>query len=173
MSYTSQGTIRVHRNFGNGDSETTLFFVPNNDYSIKHGKETFVVFVPESGNDNAVIRKYDRDSNGVKISAVKAGCTEAIAAATHQTKVEVRVEVMLKVVKATDEVAKAAGTAYEAAKAAGIAYEAAKAAADKAAADKAAADKATKTIRATENLVKKINEQNPELELTGITVPAR
>ena len=99
-TYTSQGTIRVRCSLRNGSLlETALFFVPENDYSIKHGDKTFAVFVPQSCDctpqfcNKAIIRKYDRDKgNGVKITAAS-GCTEVISgAAVHQKKVEVWVK---------------------------------------------------------------------------------
>ena len=93
--YTSQGTIRMHYDSGAGMS---LTFVPENDYSIKHGKETFAVFVLQpsvSGSqsvDKAVIRKYTWD-DGVHIDT-SAACKDVIcSAAAHLVKVQVQVEV--------------------------------------------------------------------------------
>ena len=106
--YTSQGTIRVHCSLSNCGSGMTFFFVPDNDYSIKHGNKTFAVFVPKSCSctpqscNKAIIRIYDRDKgNGVEIRAAesgcpentKSGCPEIISdAAVHQKKVGVWVE---------------------------------------------------------------------------------
>ena len=103
-TYTSQGTIRVHYNFGKINC-SKVFFVPDSDYSIKHGKKTFAVFVLQFCDDatdgynnktktcdNAVIKQYDRDSNGVEIDMDVTGFTELVIAATHQTKVEVQIK---------------------------------------------------------------------------------
>ena len=88
--YTSQGTIRVYCSLSNCGSGMKFFFVPDNDYSIKHGNKTFAVFVPKSCNctpqscsctpqscNKAIIRIYDRDKgNGVEIRAAESGCPE-------------------------------------------------------------------------------------------------
>ena len=91
--YTSQGTIRIHYNItGESCHETTIYFVPENNYSIKHKDKQFAVFMPECCNE-AVVMKYDPDKgDGVKIDATGLGCTEVISsAAAHQTKVLVQV----------------------------------------------------------------------------------
>ena len=96
--YTSQGTISVRCSLSNSNRQD-IFFVPHDDYHIKHRNKTFAVFVPQSCNctpqycNKAIIREYDRDNgNGVKMRA-NASCTEIISdAAVHQKKVEISVK---------------------------------------------------------------------------------
>ena len=97
--YTSQGTIRIRCDIGasgGNDCKATIYFVPENDYSIKHRNESYAVFVPMSEScKNAIIRKYNPDKGG-KIEIVVAGIgrIDIISfAAMHQKKVEVEVEV--------------------------------------------------------------------------------
>ena len=85
-------------------SITTLYFVPESDYSIKYRNDRYAVFVPQSCDcktqswKNALIRKYDPDKgNGVEINAVSKDCMYVISsAAMHQNKVVVVVEVEMK-----------------------------------------------------------------------------
>ena len=115
--YTSQGTIRIHYNItGENCHKTTIYFVPENDYSIKHRNENYAVFVPQSCGcseqscdcksqscKNAVIRKYNPDKDDwIKIHVADGiiGCMGIISdAATHQKKVEVKVEVKTTLAK--------------------------------------------------------------------------
>lgn len=63
--YTSKGTIGAEFKLNDDDTvSTTLSFVPDHDYSIRHDGKTFAVFAA-LGNE-ALIRKYDKDE-GVKI----------------------------------------------------------------------------------------------------------
>ena len=162
ITYTSQGTISVYRNFCTGadNCKYEVFFVPENAYSIKHGNKTFAVFVPKSCGcapkscdctlkscNKAVIRKYDRDKgNGVKIGVCSSGCKEVMSiissAALHQTKVKVEVEVKITLKK--DEIDKVADAAADA---------------------KAAEQELMKII------IKAV--QCSEMKLTGITIPAK
>ena len=157
MNYTSQGTIRVHQSFGSGNSETTLFFIPENDYAIKHGNKTFAVFVPQSCSctpqscRRAIIRKYDRDKgNGVKIRVVASSCTEIISdAAVHQKKVKVWVRAKLEGA-GENEILEAACQAV-----------------------KAKTKNEKERTKAIEDLVETVNKWCSTLKLIGITVPAK
>ena len=99
-TYTSKGTISVRCIRRDDKPKTVLLFVPENDYSIKHGNKKFAVFVPQSCDctpqscNKAIIRRYDGDKgNGVKICVDALGCTEVISgAAVHQKNVEVWVK---------------------------------------------------------------------------------
>lgn len=91
MAFASQGTISVEFS----DGLTALYFVPDQDYSNKHAKRKFAVFV-ELGNGNgavdAIIREYGLDNNdvGVKVTVVGEELKEAVRGAWH-SKVEVQV----------------------------------------------------------------------------------
>ena len=107
--YTSQGTISVRCSLSNSNRQD-IFFVPHDDYHIKHRNKTFAVFVPQSCDctpqscNEAIIREYDRDKgNGVKIRAAASNCTVVIsAAAVHRTKIEISVKKKKKKLKLTD-----------------------------------------------------------------------
>ena len=88
--YTSQGTIRVHYD---SDSKISLAFVPESDYSIKHGDDTFAVFVPLPSVAEAIIRKYAPDNEvDIDIDEASAACKEVMcSAAVHRVKVLVKV----------------------------------------------------------------------------------
>ena len=148
-TYTSQGTIRICCDISNSGSVSTIIFVPEKGYSIKHRNKNYAVFVPRSCK-KAVIMKYDPDKgNGVKIRAAELGCTDVISgAATHQTKVEVRVKATLNE-DATITAAEKGGVAKEAAKEA----------------KEAAVREFLEAINELEKCIK--------LELVGITVPAK
>lgn len=104
--YTSQGTIRIRCDIDT-NSITTLYFVPENDYSIKHRNDNYAVFVSQSCDcktqswKNALIRKYDPDKgNGVEIHVARTNFMYVISsAAVHQSKVEVEVETRTKLEK--------------------------------------------------------------------------
>ena len=129
--YTSRGTISVRCSLSNSNRQD-IFFVPHDDYHIKHRNKTFAVFMPQSCNctpqscnctpqscnctpqscnctpqycNKAIIRECDRDkSNGVKIRVDASTCTEIISgAAVHQKKVEVWVKPTLKERSATED----------------------------------------------------------------------
>lgn len=80
--YTSKGTIKAEFLLNNGTVSTTLSFVPDCDYSIRHRGKTFAVFVDRQG--GALIKEYDKD-NDIKIqvnrelvrSVGSYGCTNA------------------------------------------------------------------------------------------------
>lgn len=88
MTYTSKGTVRVEFEVGDDDrlaaAAKELLFVPDGDYSIKHGKKTFAVFVPHSG--RPIFREYGQDKE-IRIATNQVppyDCTK--------TKVEIEVE---------------------------------------------------------------------------------
>ena len=105
MNYTSQGTISmqcVKNNSGGKNTSTaktakTVFFVPDNGYSIKYRTKSYAVFVSEIDDKEtkAIIKKCDSDrGNGVMLSADELSCTGLMfSAAVHQTKVEIQVRV--------------------------------------------------------------------------------
>ena len=59
MSYISRGTISVEFNL-NDSQPTSLFFVPECDYSIKNRGHYYAVFVRD-GTTSAIIRPLDGD----------------------------------------------------------------------------------------------------------------
>ena len=156
--YTSQGTIRIHYNItGENCHKTTIYFVPENDYSIKHRNENYAVFVPQSCGcseqscdcksqscKNAIIRKYNPDKDDwIKIHVADGiiGCMGIISdAATHQKKVQIQVKV--------EPTLKEGVRVAEAAK-------------------KTAKKAAKKEAKAA------VNEREQLLTLTSITVPAK
>ena len=179
-TYTSKGTIRVELDLTTGCRTKKLFFVPDHDYSIAHGKKTFAVFVSQSG--NAIVMEYDRDKEEeIEIEAAHITPTD-----WANTKVEVQVK---RTSSATEAAAKvdAERDAKEAVESA--AKEAAKKADDakeeknetkaeiarQAAAD--AAEKAVAAWKRWKEAMKKAEEAMKdgavELELTGITAPAK
>ena len=94
MNYTSQGTISMQCDIGfrGAVKKTTVFFVPDHSYSIKHRKETRAVFVSEDGH-TAIIKKCNPGTgNGVKLSAGIHVSGLISSAVVHQTKVEVQVK---------------------------------------------------------------------------------
>ena len=94
MSYTSQGTISMQCKINDEGAvtETTIFFVPGNDYSIEHRNETWAVFVSESA-DAGIIKKCEPGTgNGVKLSAGKDFPGLISSVVVQQTKVEVHVK---------------------------------------------------------------------------------
>ena len=99
MSYTSQGTISMKCvvNDAGAITSATIFFVPDNNYSIKHKKKDYAIFVSNSSKTaKAIIREYDPSAgNGVEFSIDKpdlnlTGLISSVA--VHQTKVEVQVK---------------------------------------------------------------------------------
>ena len=69
MSYVSQGTISVEFELNDADLRASLFFVPNCDYSIKHRRENYAVFVLEGEGENqdaSIFKKIEE--RGVKIT---------------------------------------------------------------------------------------------------------
>ena len=93
MAYTSQGTVSVDF----GGKQTTLYFVPEQDYSSKHKDMKFAIFVQrEDGNGTAkaLIREYGRNNDdvGVEIVVKKKLIKHAVRGAWHSTKVEVQVK---------------------------------------------------------------------------------
>lgn len=97
--YTSQGTIRIHHCISES-SKPTIYFIPENDYSIKHRNENYAVFVPlpqSCKNAVTVIRRCNPDKGDkikIEIDAARINCMDIISsAAMHQKKVEVEVEV--------------------------------------------------------------------------------
>lgn len=93
MAYTSQGTVSVDF----GDKQTTLYFVPEQDYSSKHKDMKFAIFVQrEEGNGTAkaLIREYGRNNDdvGVEVVVKKKLIMHAARGAWHGTKVEVQVK---------------------------------------------------------------------------------
>ena len=120
--YTSQGTIRCEiRN--NSTKTTTIFFVPEPDYSIKYRTKDYAVFVPQLRNCNsAIVMEYSKDKE-IVIGAAISDCTDVIfSAAAHQTKVEILVNVekpkMSALLDAEEEAEKAAEAAKKAEEAA-------------------------------------------------------
>ena len=104
--YTSQGTIRIRCDIdasGGNDCKATIYFVPENDYSIKHRNDKYAVFVPQSCDckpqswRNTLIRKYNPDrGDEIEIDAAGVDRMDIISfAAMHQKKVEVEVEMTL------------------------------------------------------------------------------
>lgn len=92
MAYTSQGTVSVDF----GGKQTTLYFVPEQDYSSKHKDMKFAIFVQrEDGNGTAkaLIREYgNNDDVGVEVVVKKKLIKHAARGAWHSTKVEVQVK---------------------------------------------------------------------------------
>ena len=150
--YTSQGTIRIH--YDVTDKKTTIYFVPENDYSIKHRSKKFAVFMPKSCNcteqpcgctpqpcNKAIVMEYDPDKDsGIKIDVAIQDFTWGLSsAATHQTKVLVKVKAELtepaknRIVTCAEKVSN----------------------------------------QTVENLVKLINESERCLKLIGITIPVK
>ena len=89
-NYTSQGTIHceISNNTSGSKPTTTIFFVPDRDYSITHRTKNYAVFVPQHCN-KAIVRDK---GEGIKICAAKFGSTDVILrAAACQAKVEVKV----------------------------------------------------------------------------------
>ena len=194
--YTSQGTIRIHCDIDAADEsgrKAMIYFVPEDDYSIKHRNENYAVFVPQSCDcpkqpcdcksqscKHAIIRKYNPDKgNWIEIDvADERSCMDVISdAAMHQKKVKVKVKTTLKKgVKAAEEIAEAAKKAAEeiaeaAKKAAEEIAEAAKKKAEEAEAVEKAAKKEVEA--AVNELMKAVNEREQLLTLTSITVPAK
>ena len=89
MAHASQGTISVEFS----DGRTTLYFVPVQDYSNKHGKKKLAVFVQlgdGNGAVDAIVREY-KDDVGVKIAVLGDELKDAVRGAWRSTKVEVQV----------------------------------------------------------------------------------
>ena len=118
--YTSQGTIRMHYGF-NADGEVarkTIYFVPEEDYSIKHKNKNYAVFVLLSGR-NCIMKRYNPNKGrGVKLDANETDFMVDISSAhTHQTKVQVVVKATLQqgqqnaILEAAEAAAEAAGAA--------------------------------------------------------------
>ena len=100
MPYTSQGTITVEFDTENNK----YFFVPEHDYSIKHGEYTYAVFVDQQAEpSNALIMRLNKtqaveieldrlpSSNEDKINKLLFHARVDSAAMTH-SKVQVKVE---------------------------------------------------------------------------------
>ena len=158
-TYTSQGNVRVE--FNNTGQATKLYFVPDQDYSIKHRNKTFAVFVPQFG--DAITREYSKDIDIEVYETLQLDCRQI-----GQTKVEIRVQET----KNAKEVAEAAEQM-----AANAAAEAANAAAE--------AAKATATVPCAENAARKAEDAKDAkdkaktakeavaLKLISITIPAK
>lgn len=163
MIYTSKGTVRVEFEVGDNGilaAAKELFFVPDSDYSIKHGKKTFAVFVPHSG--RPIFREYDQDKEiRIKTKQVPPyDCTK--------TKVEVKVKELPK-----DTAAACAAAAFFAAM---DAMTAAKDKWSKADGDEAAAAEVVeqweKWRRANEKAEEAMKDEATYLKLISITIPA-
>ena len=155
--YTSQGTIRIR--CGAGASETTIYFVPEKDYSIKHGNKNYAVFVPQSCGcsgqscKNTIIRKYNPDEGKeIEMHAAGTDCMNVIStAAANRVKVQVEVKATLKeeaerILEAMKNVDEEADTKND--------------------------------VQAVKNAVNKListvkNESKQCLKLVGITIPAQ
>ena len=97
MAYKSKGTVRVDSIIGNWN----LFFVPDNNHSVKHENTDCAVFFNTGGNDfdRGRIVVLDANGRGVKVilGNVFQGNTPAIqllsSAVTRQVKVEITVDI--------------------------------------------------------------------------------
>lgn len=67
MSYVSQGTISVEFELNARAEPSSLFFVPERDYSIKHRGQNYAVFVLEGENQDASIFKKNEE-RGIEIA---------------------------------------------------------------------------------------------------------
>lgn len=67
MAYVSRGTISVKFNLNN-DRPTSLYFIPERDYSIKHGEKDYAIFIPsvQQGQDNSIFKGVE--GHGVEIA---------------------------------------------------------------------------------------------------------
>ena len=204
--YMSQGTIRIRCDIDAADEsgrKATIYFVPEDDYSIKHRNEKYAVFVPQSCDcpkqscdcksqpcKPAIIRKYNPDKDSwIEIHVADGiNCMAVISdAATHQKKVQIQVKVEATL-KEGVRVAEAAGKNAEAAgknaEAAGKNAEAARKTAEAAKAAEAvekAVEAAGKDVEAAGKAVEAagkaveaaVNKWEWFLTLTSITVPAK
>ena len=189
-SYKSKGTVRYK--VGEGDIRAVLF-IPDSDYSIKHARKHYAVFAPSACDcasdsccctsshscDCAIIVKYDPDGNcGVKMCAAQKNWDPILSnAATHQTKVEILVNVeepkmseLLQAEEKAEKAKKEAAAAKKAAAAAVAENEAAAAVAEKEKKAAAAAVAVEKAAAAAEKAAAGLKEC---LNLVGITVPAK
>ena len=177
--YTSQGTIRIRCDT---NSITTLYFVPESDYSIKYRNDRYAVFVPQSCDcktqswKNALIRKYDPDKgNGVEIhcdpgkgNGVKTDCMYVISSsAMHQNKVVVEVEMKTKLEKMAEMAEMAKSKIPE------VVEKVVKEIANNNKED--AKKKAAEQVMNEElqKLVDVANESEQRFDLIGITIPAQ
>lgn len=155
MKYTSKGTVRVE--FG-GDGANgvlaaakELLFVPDGDYSIKHGKKTFAVFVPRSG--QPILREYGQDKEiRIKTDQVPPyDCTK--------TKVEIQVEERREATVATAEAATVVATT-----------NAMKDAMN--GPDRVGAAEVVERWESWERAIKRAKDATVDLKLISITIPA-
>ncbi len=192
--YMSQGTIRIRCDIDAADEsgrKATIYFVPEDDYSIKHRNEKYAVFVPQSCDcpkqscdcksqpcKPAIIRKYNPDKdNWIEIHvADEINCMAVISdAATHQKKVQIQVKVK-ETLKEGVRVAEAAGKTAEAARKTAEAARKTAEAAEAAEAVEKAVEAAGKDVeaagKAVEAVEKAVEAAGKDVEAAGKAVEA-
>ena len=193
--YTSQGTIRIRCDTGasgGGDRKTTIYFLPEKDYSIKHRNKNYAVFVPQScgcsgqscgcSGQSCGCSEQSCGCSGQSCGCSEQSCKNAIIRKYNPDEgkeIEIhaagidcmdvisiaavnRVKVQVEV-KATLKKDKILEAAKEAAEAAKEAAEAAK----------KDTEAAKKKDQAVKKLMKVANESRQCLRLVGITIPAQ
>ena len=164
MTYTSKGTVRVEFGVANDDRlAAELLFVPDGDYSIKHGKKTFAVFVPRSG--QPIFREYSQDKE------IRIKTTQVPPYDCMETKVEIQVKELRNAAVAAAEAAAVVATT-DAMREAITNWRNAVAFGDEAAATEVV-KRWKKREEATEKAEKAMRDGAVELELIRITTPTK
>ena len=97
MSYKSKGTVRLEGISGRGTSRSwKLFFVPDNDHSVKDGDRYYAVFFDTDDNPFNQGRVVDLDTISREVPITLRSTRRMLLlsqAATAKTKIEIEVDI--------------------------------------------------------------------------------
>ena len=92
--YISIGTLRYRISMQDGNESQTIFFIPSEDYSVKHHGKNYAIFI---STHRALLREYKpEDKQGIKLHVASDSADHLCLPALKAAKDHARVEILVK-----------------------------------------------------------------------------
>ena len=92
--YTSIGTLRYRISMQDGNESQAIFFIPSDDYSVKHHGKNYAIFI---STHRALLRKYKPENKqGIKLNVASDTAKHLCLSALKAAKDHARVEIVVK-----------------------------------------------------------------------------